>query len=368
MQHWQHCSLCVYGEFMVFFVCFRSSKTRSGLRSTPLDGALTVDMETEGQQHLLSRRTSQRLAKQPSIEELEPIPLDPIRADSLEQETNFPDDSKIVRACGGSQRSSVKGDMTDDDEDEEEHGDPIVSRQRYVSSSNKGRSNSGTHRSKITSSNHVTKNNNLIKEEDLEKRFEEKKFEDLQRKLSDSIRNRDETAAAITILPTDLRPVIEANGSLDVLEQQQLQQRIHSTIDYRLEDNQQGSLSPNCGTIIAQSDKITCDFNNHSGESLLHDSKARVKLKPDDMCDEEMHVLSNGLEPMDTYMPLVGDLSQLEDDPPKKVFLSDSNDSTDTMLCNGQDIDDKRRKRDDKKDDKNKKKKLKPLEEENLSK
>lgn len=332
--------------------------------------------------HQSSRRTSQRLAKQPSIEELEPLHLEGVptiaaRSDELEQVSDLHEDVKIVRACaGGSLRNKSAGDLLETDEH------PIVSRQRYASGTSKARSNTTSHRSKApynhqVNKNHNINNNNHAKEEDLEKRYEEKKFEDLQRKLSDSIRSRDETAAAISALPSDLRPVIEPNGGMELLDQQHHhhlhQQRIHSNIDYRLVEQQCTAASTNGAIIIAQSDnnsKLACEFNNHSEESFLHDSKTRVKLKPDDLDDEEMHVLSNGLDPMDSYMPLVGELSEplLDEDPPKKVFLSDSSDSMDTVLCNSQEMEDKRRKRDDKKDDKNKKKKLKPLEEENLSK
>ena len=297
-----------------------------------------------------TRRMSQRLAKQPSIEEVvQHVPLDANR--NLENIDDYQDTSKIIRNC--TQRNGKTELLTDDDRLEVTN---IARHNKYNNNSVKSRANAVSHRSK-TIPNHVSKNNNNhLKEEDLEKRFEEKKFENLQRKLSDSIRSRDEAAAAVTILPSDLRPSVETNGSLDLLDQQQ---RLHTTADYRLSDSQCISN----GTVIAQSG-LGCEF-----QDSLHDSKAKVKLKSDIDDDDDM-VLSNGLEPMDTYMPLVGDIPQplLDDDPPKKVFLTDSSDSMDAVLCNGQDLDDKRRKRDDKKDDKNKKKKLKPLEEENLSK
>ena len=310
-------------------------------------------MGEEQQQQLSSppKRFSQRLAKHPSVEEIEQLPPMDTATDLIGNGI-FPADSKIVRSCAPSRNNN-----NINNNNEKEILDDGTTPTRHTKFGNtKNRSNGISQRSKNAGSHATKNNNNHLKEEEFEKRFEEKKFEDLQRKLTDSIRSRDEAAAAVTILPADLRPSLETNGNIDIGEQQ----RLHSTtIDYRISD-----LS-NCTSVIAQPDTLGCELTADPND--FHDSKARVKLKTD---DDEMG-LSNGLvEPMDTYIPIVGDISQplLDDSASKKVFLTDSSDSMDGPLCNGQDLEDKRRKREDKKDDRNKKKKLKPLEEENLSK
>ena len=181
----------------------------------------------------------------------------------------------------------------------------------------------------------------------------ERKIDDLQIRLSKSIRSRDEAAAAaMSSLPTVLRP---HSIDTDSIDNDDFSSHIPTSIEYRLlEPHQPTSTAIN---VITQS--ASCE------------SKLRHKSSSSELMDD-MSVLPESLESMESYMPVVDELAEspLEAELNKKVCLSDSNDSMDAVLystCNN-DSDDKRRKRTDKCDDRNKKKKLKPLEEENLSK
>jgi len=331
----------------------RNNKNRSALRNSTIESVFT---EEQSPASPVQRRTSQRLAKQPSVEE---ITQSSVLNSTVE---GFPGDTKVLRSCttrsNTINNNTIEKNVLDEQQSKSEGGGSIT---RHRFNSSKTRSSQRTK----TLSNHVSKNNNNHLKDHVEefanKRFEDKKFEDLQRKLTDSIRIRDEAAAALTALPADLRPptTIDSSSSMEVVDSQP--QRLHTTapttIDYRISDPQ---CLNNC-TVIAQSDNIPCEFTTDST-----DSKGRVKLKID---SDEMVLSSSLMEPMDTFIPI--DISQpiLDDNATKKIFLTDSGDSMDdSVLCNGQEPEDKRRKRDDRKDDKNKKKKLKPLEEENLSK
>ena len=210
-------------------------------------------------------------------------------------------------------------------------------------------------------------NNNHLKEEDLERKLEEEKWEqargsdkfDIKREDSD-INNYIEGELMINDEDSSLdsKHTFEEHPNKDLGEHpkssSELQRkRGNNGCDRKRENNRSSTL--------IKSDKMNTEIINHRQDKREKKAKVKLKSSPESVNGADHHIPS----------PLPHEIcakTSIEEDISEIIPINMHSDELESVFCNGQENDDKKRKKDDRKDDKNQKKKLKQMEEENLSK